>query len=150
MTIRQKMMLVTTVFSRALIVDDDPVCADILAQLLRYMGIQSDIASDGETAIRMTEQTLYQFAVVDLLLPKMDGWELLKHLRANTINESMLVFSLTAYYDPVLAAKAHHAGFDACYPKPATPGIIHDMQAILNETNRPPGSRWGWEIYSEY
>jgi CheY-like chemotaxis protein len=139
-----------TLIPHALIIDDDAISSDILAQLLRYIGIQADIAPDGETAIGMLTQQTYQFAVVDLLLPKMDGWELLKKLRENPAHADMPVFSLTAYYDSVLALKAQRAGFTACYPKPANPSIVQDMQAIVNNSNRPPDSLWQWQHHFIY
>jgi hypothetical protein len=62
----------------------------------------------------------------------------------------MPVFSLTAYYDSVLALKAQRAGFTACYPKPANPSIVQDMQAIVNNSNRPPDSLWQWQHHFIY
>lgn len=116
---------------RVLIVDDDPSSVDILAQLLRYHGFDVDAAVTGEEALTLLEDQMYTLLVIDLALPGMDGWALLKAIRSDPRRESMRAVALTAYYDPVVWQQARSLGFEACYPKPAGPALVHNLKRLM-------------------
>jgi two-component system OmpR family response regulator len=66
---------------RILIVEDEPDLLASLAQALREEGYAVDTAADGEDGLFNAEGTDYDAIVLDVMLPGMDGWELLKRLR---------------------------------------------------------------------
>jgi two-component system, OmpR family, response regulator len=66
---------------RILIVEDEPDLLRSLAQALREEGYAVDTASDGEDGLFKAEGYDYDAVVLDVMLPKMDGWEILKRLR---------------------------------------------------------------------
>jgi two-component system OmpR family response regulator len=66
---------------RILIVEDEPDLLRSLAQALREEGYAVDTASDGEDGFYKAENYDYDAIVLDVMLPKMDGWEILKQLR---------------------------------------------------------------------
>src|SRR6266487_596189 len=66
---------------RILIVEDEPDLLRGLAQALREEGYAVDTATDGEDGLYKAESWEYDALVLDIMLPKLDGWELLKRLR---------------------------------------------------------------------
>jgi len=66
---------------RILIVEDEPDLLRSLAQALREEGYAVDTANNGEDGLFNAEGTDYDAIVLDVMLPKMDGWEILKRLR---------------------------------------------------------------------
>ena len=66
---------------RILIVEDEPDLLRSLAQALREEGYAVDTANDGEDGLFKAEDYDYDAIVLDVMLPKLDGWEILKRLR---------------------------------------------------------------------
>ena len=66
---------------RILIVEDDPVLADGLTRSLRQADFAVDCAHDGETADHILAAQNYDLVILDLGLPKLDGFDVLKRLR---------------------------------------------------------------------
>jgi two-component system OmpR family response regulator len=66
---------------RILIVEDEPDLLRSLAQALREEGYAVDTAADGEDGFYKAESSDYDAIVLDVMLPKLDGWEILKRLR---------------------------------------------------------------------
>ena len=66
---------------RILIVEDEPDLLRSIAQALREEGYSVDTAADGEDGSYKAENYDYDAIVLDVMLPKMDGWEILKRLR---------------------------------------------------------------------
>ena len=117
---------------RILIVEDDPASWDVLRQILEYHKLTVDVAESGEQAIHLLQQHHYHLAVLDLALPEMDGWQVLREMQMNPQTRTIPAIALTAYYTPSLARDAKKAGFVACFAKPVTPKFIENIQAILD------------------
>ena len=66
-----------------LVVEDDPSSANLLAIHLRDTGIAVRIVNDGQTGLELATRLRPRAIVLDILLPKLDGWEFLAQLRAN-------------------------------------------------------------------
>ena len=66
---------------RLLVVEDDPILADSLAEGLRNEGYAVDQAFDGRAALHMLESTAYDCALLDVMLPDLDGFSLLRAAR---------------------------------------------------------------------
>jgi two-component system, OmpR family, response regulator len=66
---------------RILIVEDEPDLLRALAQALREEGYAADTATDGEDGLFKAESWEYDAIVMDIMLPRLDGWELLRRLR---------------------------------------------------------------------
>lgn len=79
---------------RILIVEDDVRLAGTLADMISEAGDMADIAHDGETGLDNALSGIYDALVLDVMLPKMDGFELLLHLREK--DERTPVLMLTA------------------------------------------------------
>src|SRR5260370_25255492 len=66
---------------RVLIVEDEPDLLRGLAQALREEGYAVDTADNGEDGLFTAETSEYDAVILDIMLPKLDGWEVLKRLR---------------------------------------------------------------------
>ncbi len=66
---------------RILVVEDDPDLLDVIACTLRDEGYRVDTAEDGEEGLSKATNWDYEAVVLDLMLPKLDGWTLLERLR---------------------------------------------------------------------
>ncbi|MGH7238496.1 MAG: response regulator, partial [Candidatus Saccharimonadales bacterium] len=64
-----------------LLAEDDSFIADIYATQLKKAGYRVDVAKDGEQALEKTRQTHPDLLVLDLVMPKLDGWQVLAEIR---------------------------------------------------------------------
>jgi CheY-like chemotaxis protein len=103
---------------RILVIDDNGDSQDMIGRILRHYQIDFDLTDSAEGALDLLAQQPYKGLVIDLALPKMDGWTLLERIRENPDTAHVLCVAVTAYHSAELAAKAVDAGFTAFFPKP--------------------------------
>jgi chemosensory pili system protein ChpA (sensor histidine kinase/response regulator) len=84
------------VASDVLIVDDDGPIRHLLCQLFRRAGVSAREARDGVEAVSAIEQARPRVMLLDLMMPRMNGWEVLEQLRARGMLDSLPVVVLTA------------------------------------------------------
>ncbi len=82
---------------KILIIDDVEENADILRVKLRHEGFEVLVAGDGESGLEMARRDRPDLVLCDIMLPKMDGWEVLKSLRADPSLVAVPVIFMTAY-----------------------------------------------------
>lgn len=118
---------------KVLIVDDEASIVTLLKFNLEKAGFVTDVAYDGLEAIRKTDKNNYDFIILDLMLPEMDGIEVCKQLRRNKIDTPVLM--LTARdeeFDKILGLEI---GADDYLTKPFSPKeVIARIKAILRRT----------------
>lgn len=68
--------------ARILIVDDEPSITEFVSYAMQKEGYQTEIASDGEEALRKIEQHHFDLFILDIMLPGIDGYELCRRIRA--------------------------------------------------------------------
>jgi DNA-binding response OmpR family regulator len=83
--------------ARVLIVDDDPAIREIVAAILARERILTDVAADGEVAIAHLDHTTYDAVLLDLLIPRVDGADVIRHMRDRGMQTPVIV--LTAVGD---------------------------------------------------
>jgi CheY-like chemotaxis protein len=66
---------------RVLVVDDEPAIRALVAKIVERAGLPVDCARDGAEAIEMIEARQYAVVVLDLMMPNVDGYELVRHIR---------------------------------------------------------------------
>lgn len=81
---------------RILIVDDDDAIRALLTTILRRRGFAPDVASNGAEAIEKLEARHYSLAILDLMMPRMSGYDVLDRLTAMIPAHRPLVLVLTA------------------------------------------------------
>ena len=77
----------------ALVVDDDDAIRRLLVAILRRRGIDADAAGDGEQALARMKAKTYDVMVLDLMMPKMTGFEVLEKMEELGIKTSVIVLS---------------------------------------------------------
>jgi DNA-binding response OmpR family regulator len=78
---------------RVLIVDDDPAVREILAAILARENVATDVVSDGEQAVKMLGEQTYGAVLLDLLLPRMTGTDVIAYMRKEGITTPVIVIS---------------------------------------------------------
>ena len=118
---------------RALIVEDDATIADFVARGLREAGFAVDVAADGEEALEVTRQQVYDVAIVDLMLPKRDGLSVIDELRRHGIGTPVLILSARRSVDD--RVKGLQAGGDDYLTKPfAFEELLARLQALIRRS----------------
>ncbi len=115
--------------TRVLLVDDDEELAAMLREYLEQEGFEVDVAHDGESGAREALTGRYAIAVLDVMMPRLNGVEALRRIRA----ESRLpVLMLTAKGDDIDRIIGLELGADDYVPKPCTPReLVARLRAIL-------------------
>jgi two-component system cell cycle response regulator DivK len=105
-----------------LVVDDDPDARVMYSGYLRGQGWRAVTASDGRTALDKAVELMPDAIVLDLAMPRVDGWTVLKELRASSWTAHIPVVVLTARTDR--RDEALQAGCNAYLAKPCTPEVL--------------------------
>jgi DNA-binding response OmpR family regulator len=101
-----------------LVVDDDPEIIDLLRLDLELMGFNVDAANDGLNALKKAESKTYDLIVLDVMMPKMDGFEVCKRIRANRASAAVPIVLLTAKGTIEDKIRGFNAGADDYLVKP--------------------------------
>jgi CheY-like chemotaxis protein len=101
-----------------LIVDDDDDNLNVLQQFLEYLGADCHSACEGQQALEVLKKLPINLVLLDLSMPTMDGWEMIRHLRAAAPIKKLPVIAVTAHAMDGDKEKALAAGFDGYIAKP--------------------------------
>jgi CheY-like chemotaxis protein len=111
---------------RILVVDDNVDAATSLAELLRAMGHEVDVAHDGRSALAQVSRTRPHIALLDIAMPDMSGYDLARQLRAR-LGAAVRIVALTGFGLAEDRARAREAGFDQHIVKPADPEFLKSL-----------------------
>jgi len=115
---------------RILVVEDDKKIASFIVQGLKQNGFAVDHCPDGEEALLMARSAPYDTAVVDIMLPKLDGLSLIQKLRSEKLSLPVLILSAKASVDD--RVKGLQAGGDDYLVKPfAFSELLARVQALI-------------------
>ena len=132
--------------SRILLVDDESAITDNLTPFLQRAGFTVSVASDGEEALKIIESSPLDLIVSDVLMPKMDGRELLRSLRQD--NNWTPIILLTQVGEAFERAMALEEGADDYINKPFEPHeLVARIRAVLRRAKpgTPPLSA-AWQL----
>ena len=122
---------------RLLVVEDDAKIASFVVRGLKQAGYAVDHAPDGETGLALAESTDYDAAIVDIMLPKLDGISLVKRLRAARRPLGILFLSAKSSVDD--RVKGLQAGGDDYLTKPfAFSELVARVQAFIRRATSSP------------
>jgi CheY-like chemotaxis protein len=107
-----------------LLVEDNEDNRRIYATILAHAGYRVLEATDGEEGISMAEQHLPEMILMDVSIPKINGWEATRLLKANPRTSGIPIVALTAHALASDREKAMDAGCDGYIPKPAEPRVV--------------------------
>ncbi len=103
---------------RVLVVEDDANMAVILKFNLQGAGYRVDIARDGVEALRRIWDQRPDLVVLDIMMPRMDGWEVLESVRSDPSLRSLPVIILTNKREDEAVARGWSSGVDCYLTKP--------------------------------
>ncbi len=119
---------------RLLIVDDEELIRELIKDYAKEEGYSCDIACDGSEALEKVEENKYDLIVMDIMMPKMDGYTSLKGIRE--ICDTPVIM-LSARVDEVDKLKGFELGVDDYVTKPFSPKEL--MARIKAHTKRTVG-----------
>ncbi|WP_338825712.1 Regulator of RpoS [Moorella thermoacetica] len=115
---------------RILVVEDETTLANTLARCLREEGYATDIAYDGEEGVAFAETVVYDLIILDLMLPRLDGMEVIRRLRNERIETPVIM--LTARDTVADKVRGLDAGADDYLTKPfALAELLARVRALL-------------------
>jgi CheY-like chemotaxis protein len=118
---------------RILLVEDNELNRDMLSRRLVRRGDQVEIAVDGKEGLSMAGTSSPDLILLDLSLPEMDGWEVLRQLKQDPRMKGIPVVALTAHALVTDRNRALEAGFDDYDIKPVEmPRLLKKMETLLN------------------
>lgn len=128
---------------KVLIIDDDEELCELVSEYLTVEGFDISSVNDGETGLRHALSGEYDMAILDVMLPKMNGFDVLRNLR----EESKLpVIMLTARGDDMERIVGLEIGADDYLPKPFNPReLAARLRAILRRTATVDAETDGYE-----
>jgi len=104
-----------------LVVDDSVDARVLYSDYLEHCGFRVVTAANGEDAVRLAHEEWPAAIVMDLAMPKMDGWEAIRQLRADPITADIPIVAVSAYAFGRHPVDARQAGADMCLSKPCLP-----------------------------
>ncbi|HEY5897618.1 MAG TPA: ATP-binding protein [Burkholderiales bacterium] len=119
---------------RILVADDNRDAADSLAGMLRLGGHDVRIVYDGREAVQLAESFRPELALLDIGMPRMNGYDAARAIKEKAASDLMLV-ALTGWGQPEDKRRSREAGFDYHFVKPLDPAVL---ERILTQ-NEPAG-----------
>ncbi|MDO8448433.1 MAG: response regulator [Rhodoferax sp.] len=117
---------------RILIADDEPNIVVSLEFLMKREGFDVQVAADGEAALQAIATQVPDLVLLDIMLPKKDGFEVCQQIRANPEWQSLKVVMLTAKGRDTEVSKGLALGADAYMTKPfSTRDLVAQVRQLL-------------------
>jgi signal transduction histidine kinase len=121
---------------RVLVADDNVDFATSLADLLQSMGHEVQVVHDGETAWAAAMQAPPDIALLDIGMPRLNGYELARRLRADATTRGIRLIAITGWGQAADKRAAEDAGFDRHLVKPVIPENLVAVMSSLGSVGR--------------
>jgi DNA-binding response OmpR family regulator len=119
---------------RVLIVEDNVDSADTMQMLLQISGYEARAAYDGTSALSIAREFEPHVILLDIGLPRKNGYEVARELRALSQTRASFLVALTGFDHDEDRQRAAEAGFDAYQVKPVEPAAIEKLlEAFFRE-----------------
>lgn len=115
--------------AKILYVEDHPAQRDIMAQMLELGGFEVDVASDGQEGVEKALSWLPDIILMDLRMPKMDGFEAIEAIRANADTSSTPIVAISAWASGKHKKRAMDVGANEHFTKPVD---LNRLMATIN------------------
>jgi CheY-like chemotaxis protein len=119
---------------RVLVVDDNVDAALTLAEAVRLDGHEVHVAHDGASALELSRSFVPEVVLLDIGLPGIDGYEVVRHLRERPETRGALIVALTGFGQETDRQRALAAGFDDHLVKPV------DLETVTTVLRRRLGA----------
>lgn len=115
---------------RMLVAEDNALNQKVIQTYLQRIGVQADMASNGEEALKMLEKKDYDILLLDIQMPVMDGYETIRRIRSDPQKRELYVIALTAYAMEEDRNRCITEGCDDYLSKPMEMGKL--IQSLKN------------------
>jgi CheY-like chemotaxis protein len=109
---------------KVLVVDDNPDAATSLSMLVELLGYEVRTAYDGAEALELAREFHPDVVLLDIGMPRMDGYEACRRLRAQAWGEHIAVVAVTGWGREDDRERTQRAGFSHHLVKPVAPDVI--------------------------
>ena len=117
---------------KVLVVDDEPDNRAVVVDVLEFYGMTVKAAKDGAEGLEMLQNFVPTLILLDLSMPKMDGWEMLSCVKSEQRLSTVPIVALTAHAMSEDKKRALAAGFDGYLRKPINVAtLIRDLRVTL-------------------
>ncbi len=120
---------------KVLIVDDNQDAARLLSLIVKMLGNEVRVAGNGEEALKVAAEFVPEVILMDIGMPRMNGYEAARRIRQEPWGRSMMLVALTGWGQDEDKQKTREAGFDVHLVKPAEPA---ELQILLEKA----GTSW--------
>ena len=121
---------------RILIIEDEEAIAELIAESLKRQGYQVLMAYDGDQGLDLAFETLPDLLILDLMLPKLDGWEICRRLKEERNTRDILILMLTARRDERDVIEGLELGADDYVSKPFSLSELQRGSRLIAQTRR--------------
>lgn len=119
---------------RVLIAEDDLTASAICARALANAGFETSVAFDGKAALDMLKVGSFDLVVTDMIMPTMDGLELVRAMRADARLTRLPVLFLTSCTEHEMRSQGYRAGCDGYLTKPIRPlDLVERVSQLLSQ-----------------
>ena len=119
---------------RALIIEDNPDNMELISFILENDGYKTLKAETGEKGVEITLKELPDFVILDIQLPGIDGFEVLRRIRDSELDGSIPVIAVTSYAMSGDRERLMDAGCNGYIEKPIDPGnFIKQIRKIIGD-----------------
>jgi CheY-like chemotaxis protein len=112
---------------RVLVAEDDEDTATSVGMLLRLFGYEVELARDGPSACRVAQASSPDVILLNIGLPRMDGWAVAKQIRGQTAGKRPLIVAMTGYGTEADRLRSQEAGIDFHLLKPVDPEKLEQL-----------------------
>lgn len=121
---------------RLLVVDDNEANRDMLSRRLQHMGYTVATAGGGRQALDMLRSAPFDILLLDILMPEMDGYQVLEEIKADTALSHLPVIVLSASDDVASIVRCVEMGAEDHLSKPFTPALLRARVGACMEKKR--------------
>ena len=121
---------------KILIVEDEVLLADSIAELLQEKGFETDVAYDGETGLEYARLGVYDLLILDVMMPGLDGYQVARRVREEHLNSPILMLTAKSALEDRITGL--DAGADYYLTKPFD---VRELLACVNALLRRQGGQ---------
>jgi two-component system, cell cycle response regulator DivK len=120
--------------TKVLVAEDNAVNRELLHELLEMFGYEVAEATNGREALRLVEETTPDIVLLDIGMPELDGFGVIRSLRSNPHYAHLRVLAITAYAMQGDRERILESGFDGYLSKPVnTQSLKAEMERLLKQ-----------------
>ncbi|MGL4397150.1 MAG: response regulator [Hyphomicrobium sp.] len=120
---------------RVLVADDDPIFASLARSCLERAACTIDVVDDGAAALDALSQAHYDVALIDLAMPRIDGFRLIAMIRGTPHLETLPLIVMSSRNDVAAVEEAFHIGANAFETKPVNWALFPSKMRHLVRSN---------------